>query len=148
MRLVVNGQEHEVAAPGEARLLGVLRDRLGLTAARFGCGSGDCGACFVLVDGRATASCLMELRAAAGHDIRTVEGLADGDTLHPLQEAFIVEDAMQCGYCTSGMLMSALALLAENPSPSERQIRDALAGNLCRCGVYGRVVRAIRRVAK
>jgi nicotinate dehydrogenase subunit A len=149
MRLVltVNGTTHEVDAPPSASLLGVLRDDIGLTGTRFGCGSGQCGACFVIAEGRAVASCLMPARQAADRDITTIEGLAKGETLHPVQAAFIAEDAMQCGYCTSGMIVSAAALLARDAAPDETAIRDALAGNLCRCGVYGRAIRAVRRAA-
>jgi nicotinate dehydrogenase subunit A len=149
MRLVltVNGTTREVDAPPNASLLSVLRDDLGLTGTRFGCGSGQCGACFVIAEGRAVASCLMPARQAADRDITTIEGLAKGETLHPVQAAFIAEDAMQCGYCTSGMIVSAAALLARDAAPDETAIRDALAGNLCRCGVYGRAIRAVRRAA-
>jgi nicotinate dehydrogenase subunit A len=149
MRLVltVNGTRREVDPPPAASLLSVLRDDLGLTGTRFGCGSGQCGACYVIADGRAVASCLMPARQAADREIITIEGLAKGETLHPVQEAFIAEDAMQCGYCTSGMIISAAALLARDTAPDEAAIRDALAGNLCRCGVYGRAIRAVRRAA-
>jgi len=149
MRLVltVNGARREVDSPPAASLLSVLRDDLGLTGTRFGCGSGQCGACYVIVDGRAVASCLMPARQAADREITTIEGLAKGETLHPVQEAFIAEDAMQCGYCTSGMIISAAALLARDAAPNEAAIRDALGGNLCRCGVYGRAIRAVRRAA-
>ncbi len=149
MRLVltVNGTTHELDAPPSASLLSVLRDDLGLTGTRFGCGSGQCGACFVIADGRAVASCLVPARQAADRDITTIEGLAKGETLHPVQAAFIAEDAMQCGYCTSGMIISAAALLARDAAPDEAAIRDALAGNLCRCGVYGRAIRAVQRAA-
>jgi aerobic-type carbon monoxide dehydrogenase small subunit (CoxS/CutS family) len=150
MRLVltVNGRTHEADPPSSASLLSVLRDDLGLTGTRFGCGSGQCGACNVIVDGRAVASCLLPARQAAEREITTIEGLARGDTLHPVQEAFIAEDAMQCGYCTSGMIVTAAALLARDGAPDEAAIRDALAGNLCRCGVYGRAIRAVRRAAE
>ncbi len=145
--LTINGARREVDVPRNATLLAVLRDDLGLTATRYGCGMGQCGACFVISDGRAVASCLLSVDQASRAEITTVEGLADGDRLHPVQEAFIEEDAMQCGYCTSGMLMSAAALLARDPAPDEATIRDALAGNLCRCGVYQRVIRAVRRAS-
>jgi len=137
MRLVfsVNGTKREVDPPPAASLLSVLRDDLGLTGTRFGCGSGQCGACSVIVDGRAVASCLMPARQAVDREITTIEGLATGEALHPVQEAFIAEDAMQCGYCTSGMIIAAAALLARDTAPDEAAIRDALAGNLCRCGV-------------
>src|SRR5256885_1009691 len=149
MRLVltINGATHEVDAPPSASLLSVLRDDLGLTGTRFGCGSGQCGSCYVIADGRAVASCLMPARQAAEREITTIEGLTRGDALHPVQEAFIAEDAMQCGYCTSGMVISAAALLAREPDPDETSIRDALAGNLCRCGVYGRAIRAVQKAA-
>jgi aerobic-type carbon monoxide dehydrogenase small subunit (CoxS/CutS family) len=149
MRLVltINGTMHDVDAPPSASLLSVLRDDVGLTGTRFGCGIGQCGACYVIVDGRAVASCLMPVRQAADREITTIEGLANGETLHPVQEAFIAEDAMQCGYCTSGMIVSAAALLARDAAPDEATIRDALAGNLCRCGVYGRAIRAVQRAA-
>ncbi len=149
MRLVltINGATQEVDPSPNASLLSVLRDDLGLTGTRFGCGSGQCGACYVIVDGRAVASCLMPARQAADRDITTIEGLAKGETLHPVQQAFIAEDAMQCGYCTSGMVISAAALLAHDTAPDEAAVRDALAGNLCRCGVYGRAIRAVRRAA-
>ena len=148
LTLTVNGSTHEVDPPPNASLLSVLRDDLGLTGTRFGCGTGQCGACFVIADGRAVASCLMPVRQAAEREITTVEGLAQGEVLHPVQEAFIAEDAMQCGYCTSGMLVSAAALLARDAAPDDAAIRDALAGNLCRCGVYGRALRAVRRAAE
>ncbi len=147
LQLSVNGRRWGVDVPRRSTLLSVLRDDLGLTATRFGCGMGQCGACYVLADGRAVASCLMSVEQASAHEITTVEGLADGETLHPVQEAFVAEDAMQCGYCTSGMLISAAALLAQNSRPSEDEIREALAANLCRCGVYGRAVRAVQRAA-
>jgi len=149
MRLVfsVNGTKREVDPPRAASLLSVLRDDLGLTGTRFGCGSGQCGACSVIVDGRAVASCLMPARQAVDREITTIEGLATGEALHPVQEAFIAEDAMQCGYCTSGMIIAAAALLARDTAPDEAAIRDALAGNLCRCGVYGRAIRAVQRAA-
>lgn len=145
--LRVNGSAREVDVPRRATLLSVLRDDLGLTATRFGCGAGQCGACYVLADGRAVASCLLTVDQAAGMDITTVEGLANGDGLSPVQEAFVKEDAMQCGYCTSGMLISTTALLRQDPKPSDAAIRDALAGNLCRCGVYVRAIRATKRAA-
>ena len=150
MRLVltINGKAYEVDPPPSASLLSALRDDLGLTGTRFGCGSGQCGACYVIADGRAVASCLMPARQAADRAITTIEGLAQGDVLHPVQEAFVAEDAMQCGYCTSGMIISAAALLASDAAPDEAAIRDALAVNLCRCGVYGRAIRAVKRAAE
>ena len=145
--LRVNGATREVDVPRRATLLTVLRDDLGLTGAKFGCGQGQCGACYVIADGRAVASCLLTVDQAAGMEITTVEGLAQGERLHPVQEAFMTEDAMQCGYCTSGMVISAAALLARDPRPSDAAIRDALAPNLCRCGVYVRAIRATKRAA-
>jgi len=147
LALTINGGRHEVDVPPNATLLSVLRDDLGLTGTRYGCGRGQCGACFVIADSRAVASCLLTADQAARMQITTVEGLARGEELHPLQRAFVEEDAMQCGYCTSGMLISAAALLARDSEPDEVAIRDALAGNLCRCGVYGRVIRAVKRAA-
>jgi aerobic-type carbon monoxide dehydrogenase small subunit (CoxS/CutS family) len=146
--LTLNGREVTVDAPAGTTLLEALRDDLGLTGARHGCGLGQCGACFVLVDGEARPSCSMSLEQAAARRVVTVEGLADGARLHRVQRAFIEEDAMQCGYCTSGMIVAATALLARVARPSDEQIREALAGNLCRCGVYGRIVRAVRRAAE
>ena len=148
MTLRVNGATHEVDVPRRATLLSVLRDDLGLTGTRFGCGVGQCGACYVLANGRAVASCLLAVDQAAGLDIVTVEGLAKGDALSPLQNAFVKEDAMQCGYCTGGMLISATALLARDAKPTDAAIRDALAANLCRCGVYVRAIRAVKRAAE
>jgi len=145
--LRVYGTDHDIDVPRTTTLLSALRDDLGLTATRFGCGAGQCGACFVLVEGRAVASCLLPVEQAAGREITTVEGLAKGDVLSPVQTAFVELDAMQCGYCTSGMLISATALLAADPRPSDAAIRDALSPNLCRCGVYGRAIAAVKRAA-
>ena len=146
--LNVNGKAREIDVPRRTTLLAALRDDLGLVGTRYGCGAGQCGACFVLVDGRAVASCLMPVEQAASAHITTIEGLANGDQLHPLQEAFIAEDAMQCGYCTSGMIVSAAALLARDPKPTDAAVRDALATNLCRCGVYVRAIRAVKRASR
>ena len=147
LTLTVNGQRHEVDVPPNAALLSVLRDDLRLTGTRYGCGRGQCGSCYVLADSRAVASCLLTADQASRMEITTVEGLASGDELHPLQRAFVEEDAMQCGYCTSGMLISATALLAIDPRPTDAAIRDALSPNLCRCGVYGRAIAAVKRAA-
>ncbi|HEY8824436.1 MAG TPA: (2Fe-2S)-binding protein [Candidatus Limnocylindria bacterium] len=147
LALSVNGEPREVDVPPNTTLLSVLRDDLDLTGTRYGCGRGQCGACFVIADNRAVASCLLTADQAARMEITTIEGLAGGEKLHPVQEAFVHEDAMQCGYCTSGMVISAAALLAREPDPDETSIRDALAGNLCRCGVYGRAIRAVQRAA-
>jgi nicotinate dehydrogenase subunit A len=146
--LVINGERHEVDVAPSATLLAVLRDELGLTGTRYGCGRGQCGACYVMADRRAVASCLLTVDQAARQEITTVEGLAKKSDLSPVQRAFVEEDAMQCGYCTSGMLISATALLERDPAPDEAAIRDALAGNLCRCGVYGRVIRAVQKAAR
>ncbi len=147
-RLKVNGQSREADVPLGTTLLSVLRDDLGLTAARYGCGQGACGACYVLSDGRAIPACMTSIEEAAGKNITTVEGLARKGDLHPVQRAFIDEDAMQCGYCISGMLISSAALLAQTPHPSDSEIRDALAPHLCRCGVYLRAFRAVKRAAQ
>jgi aerobic-type carbon monoxide dehydrogenase small subunit (CoxS/CutS family) len=147
LALTVNGARRDVDVPPNTSLLSVLRDDLGLTGTRYGCGRGQCGACYVIADKRAVASCLLTADQAARMEITTVEGLARGDELNPVQQAFVAEDALQCGYCTSGMIISASALLAHDPAPDEISIRDALAGNLCRCGVYGRAIRAVQRAA-
>jgi len=143
--LSVNGERRELDVPPNATLLSVLRDDLDLTGTRYGCGRGQCGACYVIADGRAVASCLLTADQAARMEITTVEGLAQGDVLTPVQQAFVDLDALQCGYCTSGMIISATALLARDPEPDEISIRDALGGNLCRCGVYGRAIRAVQK---
>jgi aerobic-type carbon monoxide dehydrogenase small subunit (CoxS/CutS family) len=145
--LRVNGTTHEIDVPRRTTLLTALRDDLGLTGTRFGCGAAQCGACNVLIGGRAIASCVMTVDQVADAEITTVEGLARNGVLSPLQQAFIEKDAMQCGYCTSGMLISATALLADDPRPSDAAIRDALAANLCRCGVYVRAIDAVKRAA-
>ena len=147
LALSVNGERREVDVPPNTTLLSVLRDDLNLTGTRYGCGRGQCGACYVIADDRAVASCLLTADQAARMEITTIEGLATGETLHPVQRAFVDEDALQCGYCTSGMVISAAALLGRDPNPDETSIRDALAGNLCRCGVYGRAIRAVQKAA-
>jgi nicotinate dehydrogenase subunit A len=146
--LRVNDTDRVVECGSRTPLLYVLRDHLGLKGTRFGCGLGQCGACFVLVDGRPTASCELPATAAAGHDIRTIEGLADVDETVRLQHAFVAEQAAQCGYCMSGILVSATALLQASPAPDEEPIRGALDRNLCRCGSHARVVRAVARAAR
>ena len=144
----VNGDPVEfVCQPGDS-LLDSLRDRVGLTGAKEGCGTGDCGACSVTVDSRLVCSCLVLGAEVDGREVTTVEGLADGDKLHPLQEKFIEHAALQCGICTPGFLVAAKALLDNNPSPSEQEIRYALAGNLCRCTGYDKIVRAVQAAAK
>jgi nicotinate dehydrogenase subunit A len=145
--LNVNGAEHAVTAEADTPLLYVLRNDLQLLGTRFGCGLGQCGACNVLIDGRSVASCDIPLSAAIGKRITTIEGLGTLARLHPLQQAFIDEQAAQCGYCVNGIIISAKALLDANPSPSDAEIRAALDGNLCRCGTHGRIVRAVRRAA-
>jgi nicotinate dehydrogenase subunit A len=147
LALSVNGERRDIDVPPNTTLLSVLRDDLNLTGTRYGCGRGQCGACYVIADSRAVASCLLTADQAARMEITTIEGLSSGATLHPVQKAFVDEDAMQCGYCTSGMVISAAALLGRDPSPDETSIRDALAGNLCRCGVYGRAIRAVQKAA-
>ncbi|MFL5167247.1 MAG: (2Fe-2S)-binding protein [Microvirga sp.] len=148
VRLRVNGLDRVVEADPETPLLSALRGPLGLMGTRFGCGLNQCGACNVLVDGHAVASCDLPLSAAAGKDVTTVEGLGSPERPHPLQSAFIAEQAMQCGYCISGILISAAALLRRNPDPSEAEVRAALDRNLCRCGAHNRMVRAVLRAAK
>ena len=146
--LHINGAAKPVAAEPERTLLSVLRDDLGLTGAKYGCGEGHCGACTVLVDGRAVRSCSTRVEAAAGKKIGTIEGLAAGEKLHALQEAFLDIGAMQCGYCTPGMIMSALALLSKNPQPTREEIIVGMNGNICRCGTYQRIITAIEQAAK
>jgi nicotinate dehydrogenase subunit A len=148
IRLRVNGEERSIEAAPETPLLSVLRGHLGLTATHFGCGADQCGACNVLLDGHAVASCATPLWAAADKDVVTVEGLGTPERPHPLQRAFIAEQAMQCGYCISGILISAAALLSRNPDPSEAEVRNALDRNLCRCGAHNRIVRAVLRAAR
>jgi aerobic-type carbon monoxide dehydrogenase small subunit (CoxS/CutS family) len=147
LALSVNGERRDIDVPPNTTLLSVLRDDLELTGTRYGCGRGQCGACFVIADSRAVASCLITADQAARMEITTIEGLASPDRLTPVQQAFVDTDAMQCGYCTSGMIISATALLARDPEPDDISIRDALAGNLCRCGVYGRAMSAVRKAA-
>ena len=147
VRLTVNGSPATVAADPDTPLLHVLRTELGLAGPRFGCGVGLCGACFVLVDGRAAPACDTPLWSVEGKTVVTVEGLSDGDTLHPVQQAFLDEQAAQCAFCVSGVLVSAAALLAEKPAPTEAEVAEALDRNLCRCGVQRRMVTAVLRAA-
>jgi nicotinate dehydrogenase subunit A len=147
IRMRVNGAEQTVSCDPDVPLLDVLRYDLGLSGPRFGCGVGLCGACFVLIDGQARSSCDFPAWAAEGKDITTVEGLLDGGTLHAVQRAVIEEQAAQCGYCTSGMIVSAVALLRGNAAPTEDEVRAGLDGNLCRCGAHGRIVKAVLRAA-
>lgn len=145
--LRVNGQPHDVDAHPGMPLLSVLRDWFGLTGARFGCGHGACGACVVLADGIPVPACTTRVEEVGDRSIVTIEGLAKGGALHPVQRAFLEEGALQCGYCTSGMILAAAALLDRVRSPSEGEIRQALAPHLCRCGVYLRAIRAVQRAS-
>src|ERR671933_1002804 len=145
--LDVNGVRRAVDVAAERQLLSVLRDELGLTGCKIGCGEGECGACTVLVDDRPVRSCITPTGAVAGHQIRTIEGPQENGRLHPLQQAFLDAGALQCGYCTPGMIMSALGLLLECADPDEEKIKRAMQGNICRCGTYPRIVRAIRQAA-
>ena len=144
----VNGASRSVNAEPDAPLLYVLRNDLELNGAKFGCGLEQCGACTVLVDGVSTRSCVTPLSRVGQSEVTTLEGLGTIDKLHPLQQAFIDEQAAQCGYCTSGLIMAAKALLDQNPRPTEAQVRDGLAGNLCRCGSHNRIVRAVLRASQ
>lgn len=144
----VNGDPVQFACPQDESLLDALRNRIGLTGVKEGCGTGDCGACSITLDGRLVCSCLVLGVEAEDRAITTVEGMADGDKLHPLQQQFIDNAALQCGICTPGFLVAAKALLDKNPSPSEEEIRYALAGNLCRCTGYDKIVRAVQAAAK
>lgn len=144
--LKINGVEHQIEADANMPLLWILRDLLAMTGTKFGCGKGLCGACTVHLNGQPVRSCLMTLSAAAGAEITTIEGLSvDGN--HPLQRAWVAHNVPQCGYCQSGQLMSAAALLSNNPAPSDAEIRDAMSGNICRCGTYPRIEAAIKSVA-
>lgn len=146
--LHVNGAKRPLDADAERSLLSVLRDDLDLAGCKYGCGEGMCGACTVLVDGRPIHSCTTRVGAVEGQQVRTVEDIAKDGKLHPLQEAFLKADAFQCGYCTCGMLMSALGLLTKNPTPSRKEIVRSLNGNLCRCGAYQRIVAAVETAAQ
>ncbi len=147
MKLDINGQTHEVDAPDDMPLLWVLRDLVGLTGTKYGCGVGQCGSCTVHIDGIATRACSLPVVGVAGRKITTIEGLADGDTLHAVQQAWLDLDVVQCGYCQSGQIMNAAALLASNASPSDADIDTAMAGNLCRCATYPRIRAAIHAAA-
>ena len=147
MKLVINGQAYNIDASPDAILLSVLREQLDLTGSKYGCGEGQCGACTVLVDGKARRSCQTPISALSDKSITTIEGLAKGDRLHAVQQAFLDEGAMQCAYCTSGMIMSAVSLLSFKPNPSEKEIVDYMQGNICRCGTQPRIISAIRRAA-
>lgn len=147
VRLNVNGTEKSVTTDRRRTLLDVLREELNLTGPKYGCGEGQCGACLVYLDGEPTRSCLLPVTAAERKSVTTIEGLARGDTLHPVQEAFIEEGAMQCGYCTGAMILSALALLKDEPNPTDEEIVAGMNGHLCRCNGYVKIVNAVRRAA-
>ena len=147
VRLNVNGRETEVYVDPRRTLLSVLRQELGLTGTKEGCGEGNCGACTVMVEGRTVCACLTLAVSCEGRHIRTIEGLSRGARLHPVQEAFVREDAYQCGFCTPGQIVSAVSLLERNPRPTVSEVKRAMAGNLCRCGAYPNIVAAVLRAA-
>jgi isoquinoline 1-oxidoreductase alpha subunit len=144
----LNGSATTVDVPADMPLLWVLREVVGLTGTKFGCGIAQCGSCMVHLDGGKAFSCITPINAVAGRHVTTIEGLVDGDTLHPVQQAWLDLDVPQCGYCQSGQIMSAVALLAKNPHPTDADIDEAMSGNLCRCGTYNRIRAAIHRVAE
>lgn len=146
--LSVNGRPYTIEADPQTSLLTALREHLDLTGTKYGCGEGQCGACTVLIDGQAQRSCITKASAVAQKPITTIEGIASGERLHPLQAAFLKEGAMQCGYCTPGMIMSGVALLNRNPHPSKSEIVDFMDGNICRCGTYSRIIQAIQNAGK
>lgn len=148
LSLRINGKDHEITAEPRATLLDVLRDSLDLTGAKKACDRGECGACTVIVDGKAVYACMMLALQARGRDIRTVEGLATGETLHPVQAAFLEKDGYQCGFCTPGQVMATVALIEKTPSPSDEQIRAGLCGNICRCAAYNRIFDAAAAASK
>lgn len=147
MKFTVNGAAKDFSGDDDMPLLWYLRDIAGMTGTKFGCGAGLCGACTVHVDGMAVRSCLTPMADIEGTEVKTIEGLADGDTLHALQAAWAEHDVPQCGYCQSGQIMQAASLLTDNPKPTDREIEDAMYGNICRCGTYQRIKAAIRSVA-
>lgn len=148
IHLAINGKLYDVETDPQTSLLTVLREHLDLTGTKYGCGEGQCGACTVLIDGKAQRSCMTRVAVVAQKQITTIEGLAAGDRLHPVQQAFLDASAMQCAYCTSGMIMSAVALLQKNPHPQEKEIVDFMDGNVCRCGTYPRIVVAIQKASQ
>ncbi len=148
IKLVVNGQERTVTTDPQRPLLEVLREDLGLTGTKYGCGEGQCGACTVIVDGLPTRSCNTDVGKVAGKSITTIEALSADNSLHPLQEAFLEEGALQCGYCTSGMIMEASVLLEKHPQPTEEQVVEEMNGHICRCNGYTKILRAIHRAAE
>jgi aerobic-type carbon monoxide dehydrogenase small subunit (CoxS/CutS family) len=147
LALTINGTRRSVAAPPEESLLSVLRNRLNLTGTKYGCGEGQCGACTVLLDGRPVRSCRTAVAEAVGRKVTTIEGLARNGQLHPVQSAFLEAEAFQCGYCTPGMIVSAVGLLQSNPNPDDEAITGHLASNICRCGTYPRILEAVRNAA-
>ena len=147
LRLAINGSPYSADVDPQTSLLTVLREHLDLTGSKYGCGEGQCGACTVLIDGKARRSCITKVDSVTDKQITTIEGLAKGEALHPVQEAFLEVCAMQCGYCTSGMIMSAVELLQRIPRPKDSDIIDFMDGNVCRCGTYPRIVSAIRKAA-
>ena len=147
IHLAINQKSYAVNADPQNSLLSVLREQLDLTGSKYGCGEGQCGACTVLIDGKAQRSCITRVGTVSQKQITTIEGLATGEQLHPVQEAFLEAGAMQCGYCTSGMIMSAVALLKRTPQPKESEIIAFMDGNVCRCGTYARIVSAIQKAA-
>ena len=147
MRLIVNGAPYDVAVPGHETLLVTLRERLQLTGTKLVCGRGECGACTVLLDGRSAYSCLTLTAACSNQAITTIEGIGREDSPHPLQAAFIEHDALQCGFCTPGQILAGVALLEQNPHPTEDDVRRGMSGNLCRCGAYPKILRAVLAVA-
>lgn len=148
LRLTVNGQDHVVQAAPATALLSVLRNDIGLNGPKYGCGLGECGACAVLIDGRAVRACTVPVAAVMGHPVTTLEGLGTVDRLHPVQAAFVAENAAQCGYCLNGMIIATTALLAANPDPSETDLRQALRHHLCRCGAHMEILAAARRAVR
>ena len=147
-KIHINGSVHTVAADTDRPLLSILREDLDLTGSKYGCGEGQCGACTVLIDGRPARSCITPLSTLTNQQIVTIEGLEKNGKLHPVQEAFIEEDALQCGYCTSGMILAAVSLLQKKPNPTEADIVRGMQDNVCRCGTYRRIVRAVQKAAK
>ena len=147
IKLKVNGEDHQKEVESRMTLLDFLRNELNLTGTKDGCGEGDCGACTVVVDGAAVNSCIMLAVEAQGRDVLTIEGVSDGNELHPIQQAFIEHGAIQCGFCTPGMILSTKTFLEDNPSPTEVEVRTAIAGNLCRCTGYDKIVKSILAVA-
>ncbi|HEX3820429.1 MAG TPA: (2Fe-2S)-binding protein [Candidatus Sulfotelmatobacter sp.] len=147
IHLAINSKSYTVDVDPQTSLLTVLREHLDLTGSKYGCGEGQCGACTVLIDGKAQRSCVTRVGSVGARSVTTIEGLAKRDELHPVQQAFLEMGALQCGYCTSGMIMSAVALLQRNPSPKQEEIIDFMDGNVCRCGTYPRIVTAIQKAA-